>query len=98
MKKLILTLFTCVMILCIMGVVYVDYFAPTTPYAAHNQVRENQRVPASAPDDTADIQVEVMGVMKVSMTEKNSWESIFKIIVLVLVTYGGIKFINNKVK
>ena len=41
------------------------------------------------------IKVELIGVLKLQINENNSWETISKMLVLLLVSYGGIKTINR---
>ena len=46
----------------------------------------------SAPDMT----LEIVGVLKLQINENNSWETIAKLLVLLLFSYGGVKYINKR--
>lgn len=43
-----------------------------------------------------EIRIELIGILKVQINENNSWETILKLLVLILVSYGGIKYIHRK--
>ena len=55
-------------------------------------------------EDTADlkfkqeqqIRIELIGILKLQINENNSWETILKLLVLILFSYGGIKYINRR--
>lgn len=61
----------------------------------HQMQREKDGVPLPT-IPPPDMTLEVVGVLKVQINENNSWETIAKLLVLVLFSYGGIKFINRK--
>lgn len=42
------------------------------------------------------IKIEIIGILKLQINENNSWETILKLLILILVSYGGIKYINRK--
>lgn len=42
------------------------------------------------------INIELVGVLKLQINENNSWETIAKLLVLILMSYGGIKYINKR--
>jgi hypothetical protein len=44
------------------------------------------------------IKIELIGVLKLQINENNSWETVAKLLVLILVSYGGIKIINRVFK
>lgn len=68
------------------------------PPPPHQMKREKNGVQLDLPPVAAspDMTLEVVGVLKVQINENNSWETIAKLLVLVLFSYGGIKFINRK--
>ena len=47
-------------------------------------------------DNTNPIEIEMIGVLKLKINDNILWETIAKILVLVLFSYGGIKYINKK--
>ena len=86
------------------GYTVYSFFEPVKASSANYRKSldiRTQQLPSHLPsnsnnDEDNRVQLELMGVMKIEMDESNSWETIFKIITLILVTYGGIKFINKK--
>lgn len=42
------------------------------------------------------VNVELIGILKLQLNEQNSWNTILQMLVLLLCSYGGVKFINKK--
>ena len=96
MKRAILILFLSVMLGCASYVIYEDYFAPVKAYSYNPGIKADSGSKTPESDASGDIELELAGVVRLKMNESNSWSTILKILVLVLVTYGGVKFINKK--
>ena len=47
-------------------------------------------------DNTNPIEIEMIGVLKLKINDNILWETIAKILVLLLCSYGGVKYINKK--
>ena len=47
-------------------------------------------------DNTNPIEIEMIGVLKLKINDNILWETIAKILVLLLCSYGGVKYINKR--
>jgi hypothetical protein len=59
-------------------------------------VKEIDNSPVERYERERQVNIELIGVLKLQINESNSWETVLKILVLILVSYGGIKYINRK--
>lgn len=57
-------------------------------------IPEKEKAPEQKIQDMPPVQFEFAGVFKLTLSEQNSWETIFKIMSLLLGSFFGIKLIN----
>lgn len=70
--------------------------APPPPPVAEKKIVQVDDTALKEYERNRQINIELIGILKLQINESNSWETIAKLLILILVSYGGIKYINKR--